>query len=88
MQWTKSSVSAVPPLLTQTFESPYFDNALDDSQRAVKLTLTTIRVGSTKKVYGEMFQPQLHFSLCHIFIVYWFLFIRPYLAVFPLSKNK
>jgi hypothetical protein len=28
MQWTKSSVSAVPPLLTQNLESPYFDNAL------------------------------------------------------------
>ncbi len=29
MQWTKSSVSAVPPLLTQSLESSYFDNARD-----------------------------------------------------------
>ncbi|GEM04991.1 hypothetical protein HMI01_19790 [Halolactibacillus miurensis] len=35
-----------------------------------------------------MFQPHAHFSLCHIFIVYWFLFIRLYLDVIPLSKNN
>ena len=36
MQWTKSSVSAVPPLLTQNFESSYFDNALDDSKERLR----------------------------------------------------